>query len=118
VGAVWGAALLVFLPNWTNDLAGSFSLSTNVSNNLPIAVYGLVLIAAMLAWPSGIQGGVRAIAGAARSSLGGRAGRARDADAPEGADGRTALGEPGGGEDAASAGGEHEEASAPSERSV
>lgn len=68
VGAVWGAALLVFLPNWTNDVAGSFSLSANVSHNLPIAVYGLVLIGAMLVWPSGIQGGVRAIARAARST--------------------------------------------------
>ncbi|HEV3387762.1 MAG TPA: branched-chain amino acid ABC transporter permease [Solirubrobacteraceae bacterium] len=62
VGAVWGAALLVLLPNWTNDLANSFSLSGNVSHNLPIAIYGLVLIGAMLVWPSGIQGGVRAIA--------------------------------------------------------
>jgi branched-chain amino acid transport system permease protein len=74
VGAVWGAALLVFLPNWTNDLASSFSLSTNVSHNLPIAIYGLVLIAAMLAWPSGIQGGVRAVAGAVRSSVARRGG--------------------------------------------
>jgi branched-chain amino acid transport system permease protein len=62
VGAVWGAAVLVLLPNWTNDLAHSFSLSTNVSANLPLAIYGLVLIGAMLAWPSGIQGGVRALA--------------------------------------------------------
>ena len=30
VGAIWGAALLVFLPNWTNDLAHSFSLSSKV----------------------------------------------------------------------------------------
>jgi branched-chain amino acid transport system permease protein len=74
VGAVWGAALLVFLPNWTNDLASSFSLSTNVANNLPIAVYGLVLIGAMLAWPSGIQGGVRAIAAAVRRSISSRRG--------------------------------------------
>lgn len=59
-GAIWGAALLVLLPNWSNDLAGTFSLSTNVKNNLPLAVYGVVLIAAMLAWPSGIQGAVRA----------------------------------------------------------
>ena len=44
VGAVWGAALLVLLPNWTTDLANSFSLSTNVSHNLPIAIYGVVLI--------------------------------------------------------------------------
>ena len=63
MGAVWGAALLVLLPNWTNDLASSFSLSTNVAHNLPLAIYGLVLIGAMLAWPTGIQGGFRAIGG-------------------------------------------------------
>ena len=68
VGAVWGAALIVFLPNWTTDIANSFALSTNVSHNLPIAVYGVVLIAAMLVWPSGIQGGVRAIVQAVRPS--------------------------------------------------
>jgi branched-chain amino acid transport system permease protein len=61
VGAVWGAALLVLLPSWSNDIAHSFSLSSNVSNNLPLAIYGVVLIAAMLVWPSGIQGGVRAL---------------------------------------------------------
>jgi branched-chain amino acid transport system permease protein len=61
VGALWGAALLVLLPNWAQDLANSFSLSGKVSHNLPIAVYGLVLIGATLVWPSGIQGGVRAI---------------------------------------------------------
>jgi hypothetical protein len=32
-----------------------------VSDNLPLAVYGVVLIVAMLAWPSGIQGGLRTI---------------------------------------------------------
>lgn len=61
VGAIWGAALLVLLPNWSNDLAHSFSLSTRVSANLPLAIYGVVLIAAILVWPSGIQGGVRAL---------------------------------------------------------
>ncbi len=77
VGAVWGAALLVLLPNWTNDIANSFSLSNNVSHNLPIAVYGLVLIGAMLVWPSGIQGGVRAVLRAARPAVAGRGGRER-----------------------------------------
>jgi branched-chain amino acid transport system permease protein len=85
VGAVWGAALLVFLPNWTNDIANSFSLSTNVSHNLPIAVYGLVLIGAMLAWPSGIQGGVRAIGGVVRSSVA----RRGDSQPPRGPAGPT-----------------------------
>jgi branched-chain amino acid transport system permease protein len=69
IGAVWGAALLVFLPNWTNDLASSFSLSGNVSHNLPIAIYGVVLIGAMLLWPSGIQGGLRAIGRAVRPAI-------------------------------------------------
>lgn len=78
LGAAWGAAILVFLPNWTHDLAQSFSLPNNVGANLPLAIYGFVLIVAMLVWPSGIQGGVRAIAGlprdavAARSAFGSR----------------------------------------------
>jgi branched-chain amino acid transport system permease protein len=66
VGAIWGAALLVLLPNWTTDLAHSFSLSNNVSNNLPLAIYGVVLILAMLLWPTGIQGAVRALWGRGR----------------------------------------------------
>ncbi len=60
-GAVWGAILLVFLPSWTTDLAHAFSLSNQVSFNLPLAIYGAVLILAMLIWPSGIQGGLRAL---------------------------------------------------------
>jgi branched-chain amino acid transport system permease protein len=59
LGAIWGAAVLVLLPSWTNDLAHSFSLSNNVSANLPLAIYGVVLIGAMLVWPSGIQGLLR-----------------------------------------------------------
>jgi branched-chain amino acid transport system permease protein len=62
VGAIWGAALLTFLPNWTNDLANSFSLSTRVSEQLPLAIYGVVLIVAMILWPSGIQGGFLTLA--------------------------------------------------------
>jgi branched-chain amino acid transport system permease protein len=74
MGAVWGAALLVLLPNWTTDLANSFSLSSNVSHNLPIAIYGAVLIVAMLVWPTGIQGGMRAVVRAVRASARARAG--------------------------------------------
>jgi branched-chain amino acid transport system permease protein len=68
-GAIWGAALLVLLPNWSNDLANAFSLSTNVKNNLPLAVYGAVLIGIMLLWPSGIQGGISKLAALAGSRL-------------------------------------------------
>jgi branched-chain amino acid transport system permease protein len=78
VGAIWGAALLVLLPNWTNDIANSFSLSSNVSHNLPLAIYGVVLIGAMLLWPSGIQGAFRALA---RTLLAARFRSARASDA-------------------------------------
>ena len=90
-GAVWGAALLVLLPNWTNDIANSFSLSTNVSHNLPIAVYGVVLIAAMLLWPSGIQGGLRAAGAAVRSRVAARRGSARPAAIPNGGAGESPV---------------------------
>jgi branched-chain amino acid transport system permease protein len=75
-GAVWGAALLVFLPNWTTDLAHSFALSNKVSFNLPLAIYGVVLIGAMLLWPTGIQGGIWSLMGLVRRRLH-RAGRPR-----------------------------------------
>jgi branched-chain amino acid transport system permease protein len=68
LGAIWGAAVLVLLPGWTDDVAHSFSLSDQVSANLPLAIYGLVLIGAMLAWPSGIQGALRRIIASARRS--------------------------------------------------
>jgi branched-chain amino acid transport system permease protein len=69
LGAAWGAAILVLLPNWTHDLAQSFSLPDKVGANLPLAIYGFMLIVAMLVWPSGIQGGVRALAGFLRGRL-------------------------------------------------
>jgi branched-chain amino acid transport system permease protein len=55
-GAVYGAIVLVMLPSWSTDIAGDLSLSQSVSANLPNAFYGVVLIAAMLAAPRGIQG--------------------------------------------------------------
>ena len=61
IGAVWGAAVLVLLPSWTNDIAHSFSLSQRVTSNMPLAIYGVVLIVAMLLWPTGIQGALRAL---------------------------------------------------------
>jgi branched-chain amino acid transport system permease protein len=60
-GAIWGAALLVLLPGWSTDLSHSFSLSQNVAANLQLGIYGVILIAAMLVWPSGIQGGLQAV---------------------------------------------------------
>lgn len=58
-GAVYGSILLVLLPTWSSSLASSLSLSRNVYANLPLAVYGLVLILVMLVFPSGLQGALR-----------------------------------------------------------
>jgi branched-chain amino acid transport system permease protein len=58
-GAVWGAIALVMLPDWSGDFAKALSLSDRVEANLPLAIYGVVLIGVMLAAPGGIQGALR-----------------------------------------------------------
>jgi branched-chain amino acid transport system permease protein len=68
-GAVWGAIILVYLPVLTSNLSGNLNLSTDVSNNLPLAVYGAVLVFAMLVLPRGIQGTLSTLTGFARQLL-------------------------------------------------
>jgi branched-chain amino acid transport system permease protein len=58
-GAIWGSLVLVFLPTYVSDVATSHGLSSAASSNVPVAVYGVVLILVMLLFPSGIQGGIR-----------------------------------------------------------
>jgi branched-chain amino acid transport system permease protein len=60
-GAVLGSFILVYLPLWTGGLASSLNLSSNVANNVPMAIYGIVLIVAILVFPRGIAGGVASI---------------------------------------------------------
>jgi branched-chain amino acid transport system permease protein len=60
-GALWGAIALVMLPAWSDDLAGHFSLSNNVQSNLPLALYGVVLMGVIVAAPEGIQGALRRV---------------------------------------------------------
>ena len=50
--------MLVYLPVWTGGFASSLNLASNVANNVPLAVYGIVLIVAILVFPRGIAGGV------------------------------------------------------------
>jgi branched-chain amino acid transport system permease protein len=80
-GAIWGAAAIVLLPTWAEDLSRALSLPAKVEANLPLAVYGVVLIVVMLAAPQGIQGAVR---GAAALVTGQRfRGRAADQEEEE-----------------------------------
>jgi branched-chain amino acid transport system permease protein len=55
-GAAYGAVLITFLPNWSTDIANGLSLPSKLDLNLPIGLYGLVLVVAMLAFPFGLQG--------------------------------------------------------------
>lgn len=58
-GALWGALALVALQAGAEELAHALALGTDVANNLPLAVYGVVLIAVVMAFPQGIHGLVR-----------------------------------------------------------
>ncbi|MEV6629527.1 branched-chain amino acid ABC transporter permease [Actinoplanes sp. NPDC051470] len=57
-GALWGAVLLVVLPATTHSLTDSIDVSAAVAQrlegNLPLAIFGVVLIVVMLAFPGGI----------------------------------------------------------------
>jgi branched-chain amino acid transport system permease protein len=71
-GAVYGSLLLVFLPTWSADLAVDLNLSRDVYANLPIAIYGVVLILVMALFPSGIQGAVSRVTRRVRQTAPGR----------------------------------------------
>jgi branched-chain amino acid transport system permease protein len=58
-GSVWGAVVLVYIPHLTNNLSTRYKFGPSVKGNLPLAIYGSVLVVAMLVFPEGIQGGLR-----------------------------------------------------------
>lgn len=69
-GAVWGSVLFILVPSYLTNVAQShggklFGLSPGASAFVPIAAYGVVLIAVMLAFPAGIQGALRRLFGPA-----------------------------------------------------
>ena len=80
-GAIWGSAILVLAPTYLGNFATSHGMTAATSASVPIVVYGVVLIAVMLAFPAGIQGalvllvrvtGIQPVAGRLTASLGGR----------------------------------------------
>jgi branched-chain amino acid transport system permease protein len=66
-GAVLGSIVLVVVPSLTSGMASGLSLPSSVANNLPLAIYGAVLVVAMLVAPYGIHGGVRRLLALARA---------------------------------------------------
>jgi branched-chain amino acid transport system permease protein len=63
LGAAAGAALLVLIPQWADDLSKGLNLSAGVQANLALAVYGLVLILLMPLAPQGIAGALGRVTG-------------------------------------------------------
>ncbi len=59
VGIWWGAVALVYMSTWSASLSQHLSLGTSAAAYLSDAFFGVVLIVAMLAAPTGIQGGLR-----------------------------------------------------------
>jgi branched-chain amino acid transport system permease protein len=59
-GAVWGSIVVVYLGTFIQDRVNDLNLSptsaAKLHDNLPSAVYGLLLIVVILALPGGIQG--------------------------------------------------------------
>ncbi len=57
-GAVWGALVIVFAPDWIGSLNDALHLPGPVRAELPLALFGAVFVVAMLAFPEGVQGGL------------------------------------------------------------
>ncbi len=59
-GAVWGSLLLVLLPWLIDTVTGNLTLSPGLrqrlAGNLPLALFGLLLVVVVVAAPGGIQG--------------------------------------------------------------
>ena len=69
-GAVWGALVLVFVPLLTSGMASTLNLPSSIANNLPLAIYGGILVIAMLVAPHGIQGALRRLLAIGRARWG------------------------------------------------
>jgi branched-chain amino acid transport system permease protein len=69
-GAVWGSLVLVFVPQLTSGMASKLNVPSAVANNLPLAIYGGVLVIAMLVAPHGIQGALRKMLAISRARWG------------------------------------------------
>jgi branched-chain amino acid transport system permease protein len=62
--------VLVFVPALTSGMASTLNVPSSVANNLPLAIYGGILVIAMLAAPHGIQGALRRLLALARARFG------------------------------------------------
>ena len=59
LGAILGALIIVWLPELVDGLAGDRGWPDQITNNAPNLLYGLLVVAVVLAAPGGITGTVR-----------------------------------------------------------
>lgn len=59
LGAILGALIIVWLPELVNGLSGERGWPEQITNNAPNLLYGLLVVAVVLAAPGGITGTVR-----------------------------------------------------------
>lgn len=62
VGAILGAVILVWLPEFVDSLSQDRGWPDQITNNAPNLLYGLLVVAVVLAAPGGITGGLGALA--------------------------------------------------------
>ena len=55
-GALWGAAVMVYVPQWATTLTEKFNMNQGIAANIALAIYGILLVVIVLAAPGGIQG--------------------------------------------------------------
>lgn len=68
-GAVYGAVIVTLLPNWSTNFAQSANLPQEIYANVPLVLYGVVLIVVILLFPGGIQSGIRWVGRFLRSKI-------------------------------------------------
>ncbi|HEY3631683.1 MAG TPA: branched-chain amino acid ABC transporter permease [Jatrophihabitantaceae bacterium] len=71
-GAVYGSVIVTLLPTWSSDIAQSAHLSRNVYANVPLVIYGVVLIGVIVLFPGGLQAGVLRVWRIVRVTIRGR----------------------------------------------
>lgn len=67
-GALWAAFAVVYLEIWASEFAETLNLGSDVQNNLPIVLFGVVLILVLRFWPLGVQGALQTLRARMRRS--------------------------------------------------
>ena len=69
VGAIIGAVILVWLPEFVLDVSADRGWQDQITNNAPNFIYGLLVVLVVLAAPGGIVGGIQGLVGRLRGRV-------------------------------------------------